>query len=483
ATDRRRMGSRGAAAAVLAALVLTLPLAALQPFGPHVASAAIIERGIASAPRATAARSAATSVSPFLADAARAGAREPVGVRNLRAWADTVEFSIDDRRLSTDIVSCHAYDLSSPEAVGHKATVISDDDGLLFIQYALRRRGRCIQGMTLGAVQVSPDERTVVGLPWGARMHLHERTPAIEREISLVPGAGGRIVRAYTVNGRPAPYDAAAAAWLASAIPEVLRESGVDTPGRIARLREPRGDVSHVLADIALMHRATGKRTYYEHLLRAPLTTAQRARVVAHARRELAASRDELEAVLDVASSTRDVQEGTAPGGIDTSRVALFHEMARRMSPTDQQHLIRQQLPAADRALLLDIMPRIAAIGSDGDKTQLLAVAIPRYITADDDLRAAFFAAARTIKSSGDLSALLRMLVPVATATCEDAMLETMRTTRYVSADGDRATLLVYMAGRGMLSTPALRAAYAESARTIKSDGDFNYAMSRLLKT
>ena len=496
AVDRRGLGRLASLGTVVAAVALALPLAALQPFvdTPEAAAATIGRGSVVSVPRgATAggsarlsatgvvasADAAAHQVSAFLRAAAAASSSEPVGVRSLRVTADSVSFDLGSRRVQTVAVSCEGFDVGQPASTGRHVTAIEDDDGSRFTQYMLRRKGRCVQGTILGAVAFTYDEATVAALPRGARFNLHEVTPTGEQDITFIPGRDGRIVREYRVDGRAAAFDAAAAAWLRSAIPEVLRETGLDARARVTRLRST--SLRTVLDEIARMQTAGGKRAYYEVLLDTPLNASDRSRVLTHARRQLEASPSDLDAVL-ARARTRPRPATRQERASAESRAGLFDEMASRMSETDRQHFIREQLPTTDRQLLLAIITRIAEVKSDGDKTSLLRVAMPHYMTSDDALRHAWFAAAETIGSSGDLSALLRVLVPVALATCEEAMVETIRTAGHVSSDGDRASLLMFMADRQMLATRATREAYAEAARTIRSDGDYTAAMSRLLR-
>jgi beta-lactamase regulating signal transducer with metallopeptidase domain len=93
----------------------------------------------------------------------------------------------------------------------------------------------------------------------------------------------GRIVRRFTVDGDPVADDAAMRAWLARAIPRLLRATGIDAEQRVARIHA-RGGAEAVLAEVALLPTDHVRRLYLEALFETgPLDAGAQQRAIAAA--------------------------------------------------------------------------------------------------------------------------------------------------------------------------------------------------------
>lgn len=130
-------------------------------------------------------------------------------------------------------------------------------------------------------VTFAEDENDVVGMNADGRFELEQTRAGITREIRIAPGPDGKLQRTYTVNGKPHAYDAEARAWLAAAIPEVHRMTGMNAGARTKRLLA-RGGVPRVLKELALIPNDFAVAEYISQLLtQAELDDAQLNQVLA----------------------------------------------------------------------------------------------------------------------------------------------------------------------------------------------------------
>lgn len=84
-----------------------------------------------------------------------------------------------------------------------------------------------------------------------AVFEIEQRRASITRSLRMVPGKGGP-VREYSVDGVARPFDAEAKAWLATAIPDVYRLSGLQAEARAKRILA-RGGAAALLDEIGML--------------------------------------------------------------------------------------------------------------------------------------------------------------------------------------------------------------------------------------
>src|SRR5688572_30052952 len=213
----------------------------------------------------------------------------------------------------------------------------TDRPGRTFVEYYVKKYGRCLHAVFVGPVAFTADERDVATLGATGRVQLHERTLDWERELVVTRDAAGRLQRVYTADGRAAAYDATAQAWVGRLIQDLARESGAGAPARVSRIRA-RGGVPAVLAEIDDIEGSGAKRKHYEALLESGgLSAGDVDLIVRHAGQELAGSSGDLRAVLRhvPATGTRTV-------------TAALEEAITHMSDGDKQQVLAGMLDSAD---------------------------------------------------------------------------------------------------------------------------------------
>lgn len=128
-------------------------------------------------------------------------------------------------------------------------------------------------------VEFAVDERDVVRMGADASFSLLQTRAGVTREIEILPGADGKLQRRYRVDGNVRPFDADGRAWLANAIPEVYRLTGMNAGPRTKRLLA-QGGVDRVLREIDLLRTDYARAEYLGQLLRQARLDATRLNAV-----------------------------------------------------------------------------------------------------------------------------------------------------------------------------------------------------------
>lgn len=284
-----------------------------------------------------------------------------------------------------------------------------------------------------GDVTFNDDESDIVALSDEAE--IEQTINGREHQIEF-RNESGKVVRRYRVDGKDQPFDANARAWLAQAIPTLLRQTGIDAEKRVQRIHAKRG-VDGVIAEIRLMTSDFARREYVSALSEhVKLTPAELDRVVA------------------------------LVGELDS-------DFERR---TSYEALLRSQefAPAQQAALLQGV----ARIDSDFEQRTVLQKLIPK-LSDDPVVFEAWDKAIGTIGSDFELRSVIasaskrRLSGPMAAATVD--------ATRKIGSDFERRSALISLL-RQVKAHPALLTTWMESAEGIGSDYERRSALEALIK-
>lgn len=354
---------------------------------------------------------------------------------------------------------------------GHRSTQIRDDDERGRLSVRIVTPERCREATMQGRVRFTDDDRSVASLADGAEATFREKIPGSDRAVRFTGIRGGMEVSARR-DGRVVPWDAEMQGWLATFLPGVLRELGVDAPRRVARLMNE-GGVPRVLDMIATIESSGGRRAHYEPLLARPLAPGDVERIVRRLPSDIRSSGD-------LAELLRAVPMARLEGR--SARVALQSAIERIPSSGDRTATLRHFARVGDRETLLLLAQSARGIPSSGDKSEFLRESAVRYLDGRDAaLRDAWFDAAVTVPSSGDLSELLRDAVRYGKADAEVTRRIIGSAARHVASSGDRSEVLLTVITSRLVTTPALREALRDAARGLPSNGDHRRVMDALL--
>ena len=498
APDRRRLGTGGATIAMAVFALLMVPLSAVRAretmpssdvaFG-RAAEQGGIAQDLARASRATSASVYAGGLGKRAVPLDTVMAQMDTMLRTSAALMDTVLAfpappavpapavapalpMVAGGALPTAIAStdCEA------RTRGTGTSIHSNDDGGddYTFAYTHREAGRCQRVVIDGRVTFNDDETDIASMARGASIEIEERVDGGARRMFSAVSRADAFERSYTVNDRPATFDADARAWLASMIRTVIREGGFGARERVARIRRE-GGVPAVLAEIERIHSTGARRRYYEALLdQGEIDDRDLASIVKRVGPQLAGSSGDLSAVLTKLPAAR-----LSSDAYDD----LERSIQRIGSDGDKARVLMALTTARAEPRMYALALRAArGISSDGDKSRVLIDAAPRvFALGDQSMIADYFRAAQTISSDGDKSRVLMRAIDGGRGN-EKTTSTLITLARSIASDGDKSRVLKRIADAGLITSEGLRAAYVDAVRTISSDGDYRRAMERVVR-
>jgi beta-lactamase regulating signal transducer with metallopeptidase domain len=450
--DRHTLGRSSAIAASMLLAMLVFPLAALRPF-------------------ATGTAIAATEASTKSAETAPEAANH--GGPSLHFTANACDSAISSKSASqTNLI--HTDDGS--------------ENGIPVLEYMTSTSERCAQAALVGKTVFANDR--LISLGDGSYVTIKEVTPAMSRAVRITPRSNGTMEFASWLNGTAVKFDDSMRGWLSRLLPELLIESGVDVPQRVAR-DLARGGVPAVLRRIEGIKSSASKVAHYEALLdERPLTSAEYDQITRSAARNLNSSPTDLSAVLTriaagPAKGTKSLEAavgvlGRAQGALGN---ALDAALGKDRSSSDSAHTLTLYGVSDDPDMLLLALKSAIDVTSDGSKRVLLqTLAAGALRRGESRFRSAWFDAAATIKSDGDLRVALQDALPyghhdpLVTTNVLKLVAENM------TSDGDKRVVLVTALEQRLIKTSRQRAEFMSAVETMTSDTDKTVVMTAAAK-
>ena len=449
--ERHTLGRASAVAATVSLFLLALPLAALRPFAAQPAKAASTD-----APTSTATPAKASND------------RKP----NLM-YANACDTSMRVRN-------------GSVQNMVH--TDSGDEDGIPVLEYITTSDERCAQGAFVGHVQFADDR--VLSLGNESFVTITEVLPSNSRTVRVTRRSNGTLEFASRHNGATVPFDDSMRAWLSRLLPEILAESGVDVPERVAR-DLARGGVPAVLQRIATLKSAESKRQHYEALLKGRSFRSSDYEMIAkHVTRSLSSSPTDLSKVLSrmaggPARGTKSLGEAVETLGRaqDALGNALGAALGKGKSSGDTANTLAQYGVTDDPEMLLLSLHGAVDVTSDTDKRVLLqTLAAGALRRRESKFRDAWFDAAATITSDTDLRVVLQTALPYG----HNDLAVTSRVLKLVasnlSSDMEKRVVLMTAAAQKTITTSKLRQEFMEAAKTISSSTELAIVMAAASK-
>ena len=450
--ERHTLGRRSTIATAALVTLLVLPLAALRPFRADMPAAA------------------PSAVNAGMVDSA-ATAATAAAAKKISYTCDTVNVNAKVRGESVHI------DVKLTDEVWNE------------LEYMVRSQGRCAEASMIGMAAFSPDDRVLTSLASGSTADFRELTSGSDRLVEVRRNREGDLAFNASLNGRSVAFDSDMQRWLGRLLPEVLAETAVNAPERVARLRRG-GGVDGVLAAIRGLRSSRAKRVHYEALIESGrLTSTEGGNLARQAKKDLGSSSSDLTAVLAKfqksvrrSESSRNSM-GVALKGISSRRNAIGSDLERVKASTDRNARVLTQYAASDDPeMILMALRGAKEISSDTDRRVLLQTVAARALGRKDAvLRRAFFDATVAMTSDTDLRVTLTHALPYGHSDPE-VTLAVFRSVSRMSSDYDKSVTLSVAIDQKLLKTPAIREAFMVAARTIQSSTDFTNLMQAALK-
>ncbi len=357
-----------------------------------------------------------------------------------------------------------------------------------------------------GEVAFTASEDDIARMAPDASFTLLQRRGGVTRELDVVPAANG-LKRTYRVNGKAQAFDADAKAWLATAIPEIYRLSGIDAEARIQRMIAS-GGVPRVLGEIGQLRSDHVRAAYIATLSRAAaLSDADLAVVIASLAKidsdyEKRQAMDGLLAQKRIAPANQAALLAAADGiDSDFERSEWLIEAAGKL-PVDGANVAPWQTALAGvdsdferrrtlQALIEHGQSRVAAVclalssskgmGSDFELRSLLETAAKSHaVVADAD----YFAVVEAIDSDFERREALLALVKAAAPDAARSR-RVLDSLRGMGSDFERGEVLKALA-EVMPNDPALIEAYRAATRGMASQherGEAEQALDRFYRS
>jgi beta-lactamase regulating signal transducer with metallopeptidase domain len=321
-----------------------------------------------------------------------------------------------------------------------------------------------------GTIEFTDDDADVKSLSPNGRFRLEEGGWFSGRAYEVKADSSGNLTKSYSVGRTTKPLDDEGRAWLSHLLPQIIRESGIGAPARVARILR-QGGPQAVLAEIGLIHSDGAKRVYLEQLFsQAQLNTAQledAARLI----QGISSDGDKAQVLIAVDSKYF----------IPDLRPYLFKATESISSDGDKRRVLSDiaQKDAGSPETLLGVARAAHHISSDGDKAEVL-IEIADHYGSSDELRGAYFDAVDSISSDGDHARVLSKLL-AAHGSDRDTMVRTLRSAGRISSDGDKARVLLE-AVSSYTDDDSERRAFLDAANSISSDGDHQRVLVALAR-
>lgn len=289
-----------------------------------------------------------------------------------------------------------------------------------------------------GEVRFNDDFSDISGIARGGSLEITENRGGVVRRVTMRNDALGRLSRAWSVNGREAPWDDAARSWLADLLIELDRHSASGVEYRYPKLFA-RGGAAAVIDETEKMDSDYAQGVYLRKLLdHATLTD------------------DEFERVVSVA--TRDMNSD--------------YEMARVL------------MSVADKASLNDDSMRraylrgVERMSSDYERSRVLQVVVARSSNSHE-VGSAAIKAAGSFHSDYERSRVLLAAIGNKLLDAGD-VIPILETVTKSSSDYEKARVMLAVADRWKITGDA-RKAYLRAADTIRSDYENRRVLAALV--
>jgi hypothetical protein len=312
---------------------------------------------------------------------------------------------------------------------------------------------------TRGDVHFTDDETDVQSISGDGFFSYEESYGFASRHCQVTSDSSGHLTRRYLVDGRERPFDADAKAWLRAALPDLLRESGIDAPERVRRILK-QGGVPAVLAEIGKIHSDGTKKLYIGELLLTGKLSGDQFQSLLRVVRGMNSDGEKAAVLIFLAP---DVLK-------DNLRDYAFEAVKTIRSDGEKRRVLTQFLSRDSSRGTLTLAARAAAdINSDGEKAAVL-VDLAAHLRNNNDLSRPFFRAAESIHSDGERARVLTAVMASA-GEQRDTLTEALRTAQSISSDGEKARVLIHADGYWK-DDDLVRRAYFETASSVHSDGE-----------
>lgn len=260
---------------------------------------------------------------------------------------------------------------------------------------------RCIEASFSMDAAFTDDDLDLAVTP-GLRALVREKREDMDRAVTITE-SGGRLLRAFTIDGHSAAWSASAEAWYQTMLPEFIRRTSAGAETRARRIVE-RDGVDGLIAEVSRML-DDGARSDYLLALSSLRTPDQlpRQQVIGWAADALRA--DEPALAHFYAELAR--REASLP----RVRSAILTATENLKDPSDRNIVLEAMAIHSDPAVRIAALGAIDLLPDDVWRRLLLEDAAGSFLGPNPVLVDAYFAAEEKIEGAGDQRLLLTALL------------------------------------------------------------------------
>lgn len=350
------------------------------------------------------------------------------------------------------------------------STSISEDDGSRRWR-VIWANDRCSLDMRAeGRFELAPDLSDVLSMERGSSFEVEVRRDGDRRRYE-VSRDGESVERRYFVNRAERPIDEEARRWIASAILEVERRTGLAAPARVSSLLR-QGGPNAVLDEVGRMASDHVQARYLAIMLdSARLDEPQVRRLISVSSEEISSDHHQANVLASL-------------GGRGYVTTAVAGEFVKATDSIDSDHqrgrTLRAVLTLRDLppAVVGEVLRAARAFESDHERAELLIATADTHGFPDGVARTAYLEAAADIDSDHHKQRVLSRLTK--SELSAEQLVALLGVARSIDSDHNLAELLVQI-GEGRALQGAARDAYLAATETIESDHHRRRALTALL--
>lgn len=309
----------------------------------------------------------------------------------------------------------------------------------------------------------------ITGIASGGRVQLEEQGSRGDRRLVIRPVPQG-LAMEWQLNGEDAPFDAAAREWYGLMLQEIARTTGIGADERAAAILERHGTAA-LMREIEELRSDRVRARYYRALLLSDrLDTSDRVAGVIDAAAQIKSDR-ELSSLLreltDRVAASPDLRSAvlSSASGIssDREKVRLYLDLVNASTLTDAQKA--------------DVLASSRTVQSDRERNRLLAAVAAQSLDSRE-LHASYIDATREMSSDREKSDAFGRILEAGSLN-EDQLVALFDAAQTIHSDRELARLLMTALETQAVQGPA-REAFVRAMDNISSEREHGRVASML---
>jgi hypothetical protein len=276
-------------------------------------------------------------------------------------------------------------------------------DGPTTVHYFFLRPApdRCLEASFSLNTAFTDDDRDVVPAP-GLEALVHETSATFDRVVRITE-ADGSLQRSYSIDGKPAPWDASAQQWYGSLMPEIIRRTSAGLQPRALRIVD-RGGADALFDEVTAIPMTSVRRDYLAALLSLrSASEVPRARIIeagAIALRDYEPEQANLLAEI----AKREASD-------ETVRAEVLGATGSLRDIANRKTVLEALAAHRDFAVRYAALEALPLLSGDIWKRTFLESAAPLYLGPDRELYEAFLDSANAIEDPAEREQLKEALL------------------------------------------------------------------------